>query len=192
MRSPVRQHLTCLLALGLIIAGAIAGLILPIPRSPWQPRSSDSITHGWNDLWIIASRNIRLGFQLLLGVASLGGYSLIQLFAVGLTLGLVVSGARHAGVPWSLLVSLLGPHTPFEFAGFAMLGALEFEAAIIVYHKLRYDRTNVDRIYLRHLMRRIIIGFLLITLAALVEVYITGPLAKHATNTGGINRKINP
>lgn len=191
MRSPVRQHLTCLLALVLIIAGMVAGLVLPIPRSSWQPRSSDSITYGWNDLWIIASRNLRLGLQLLLGVASLGGYSLIQLFIIGLTLGLVVAGARDAGVSWALLASLLGPHTPFELAGFAMIGAVEFDAAVIVYRKLRYDRTNVDRLYLHQLVRSVFIGFLLILVAALVEVYVTGPLAKHATTTGGINRKVN-
>lgn len=167
----------------LVFAGVIAGLTLSIPRSPWQPRSSDSITHGWNDLWIIASRNLRLGLQLLLGMFSLGAYSLIQLFVIGLTLGLVVAGARAGGVSWSLLATLLGPHTPIEFIGFAMIGALEFEAAAIVYRKLRYDRADVDSFYLRRLARRAVIGFLLIALAAVVEVYVTGPLAKRATST---------
>lgn len=171
------------MALLLIVAGTIAGLTLSIPRLPWQPRSSDSITHGWNDLLVIASRNLRLGLQLLLGGVSLGCYSLIQLFVIGLTLGLVVAGARDGGVSWSMLAALLGPHTPIEFVGFAMIGALEFEAAAIVYCKLRYDRTDVDSSYLRRLARRAVIGFLLLAVAAVVEVYVTGTLAKRATST---------
>lgn len=193
MKSPVRQHLTCLLALFLVLAGVFAGLSLPIPRIPWQPRSSASITHGWNDLWVIAVRNLRVGLQLLLGAASLGVYSLAQLVTIGLTLGLLLGGAHDAGVSWTQVALLLGPHTPIEFAGFIVIGALEFEAAIIVYRKLRYDLMDVDRPALRRYACQAMIGFTLIAVAAIVEVYITGPLAKHAAaSTPTIARKVAP
>lgn len=185
MKFPFRQHLTCLVAFLLIAAGVVAGLTLPIPRPSWHPRDSATITHGWSDLWIIAGRNLRIGLQLLLGAFSLGAYSLFQLFIIGLTLGLVISGARSAGVSWAQLALLLGPHTPVEFAGFAALGALEFEAAALVYRKLRYDRTEFDHLSLRQLIRRAFIGFALIVAAAVVEVFVTGPLAKYVAPVGG-------
>lgn len=179
MKFTAQQRTTCLLAFLLVASGMAAGLTLPIPRPSWQPRPASSISYDLHDLWVIASRNLRIGLQLALGSVSLGAYSLIQLLSLGFSLGVVIRSALNAGVTPIKITLLLAPHSLLEFAGFIALGAIGFEAAALVYRKLRYDQAPVDQSYFRRLAQQALIGFALIAVAALIEVYVTGPIAKH-------------
>lgn len=128
-------------------------------------------------LGTIALRNLGIGARLVAGVVSLGIYSLIELLAIGLSLGHLVRTAAVSGHPLHELALITLPHSVLELTAFALLGALEFEAGVLAYRKLRYDRLELAPSYAAAVGKRAMAGFGLIALAAVVETYLTGALA---------------
>jgi uncharacterized membrane protein SpoIIM required for sporulation len=178
MKIKHRQTAICLLALLVVATGAVAGSFTPILQPQFHLTNALNGSDSLNDLTIIASRNLRIGLQLLLGFVSLGIYSLIQLFGIGFAFGSIVCSAARAGIQIHKIALLLGSHTFIEFAGFILIGAIEFEAAIIAYRKLRHDRMPDERGYWIGLAKQAALGFALILLAAIIEVYVTGTIAR--------------
>lgn len=178
MKLAWRQQQWLWFGLLLIVSGVAVGWVLPLPLPTWQPRVDSAGSGGLSDLWLIAGRNLRIGLQLLIGIVSLGIYSFIQLFSTGIALALTLKAGLGAGVALGQLLLALAPHTVPEFAGFILLGALEFEALRLAYHKLRYDQLPFDRARLVRLTKQALLGLALIALAAGVEVYLTLPLLK--------------
>jgi uncharacterized membrane protein SpoIIM required for sporulation len=174
----MRQRWLCFLAFLLVVAGTVAGLTWSIPQPAWQPATATLALNARQDLWVIASHNLGLGLRLLLGCISLGLYGVLQLFTTGLALGLVIKAAGGAGVSLWKVTALLAPHGLPEFAGLILLGAIEFEAAYIAYRKLRYDEWPLDRQSARCLLWQALWGLALIAVAALIEVFVMGPLTK--------------
>jgi uncharacterized membrane protein SpoIIM required for sporulation len=178
MKIPHRQLFTCLLALLVIVSGAVAGFYFSIPQPQLVVRKVSFADYGLNTLWVIASRNLLIGLQLLLGSVSFGIYSLFQIFGIGFAFGSTTGSTLKAGMPVAKIAAMLGPHTFIEFAGFILLAAIEFEAAAVAYRKLLYDEMPDDRAYVIRLAKQISLGFALIILAAIIEVYVTGSLVK--------------
>ncbi len=178
MKITRRQTTTCLLAFLVVVAGTVAGFSTSIPQPPNHSPRLPPAGHSLSELWIIASRNLQIGLQLLLGSVSLGIYSLFQCFGIGFAFGLVVGVGFKSGVPLAKMALLLGPHTFVEFAGFVLLGAIEFEAAVIAYRKLRYDQLPEEKMWLTGWAKQILLGFALIVIAAVIEVYVTGFFAQ--------------
>jgi uncharacterized membrane protein SpoIIM required for sporulation len=185
MNSLARQWPSYVVGLLLIVAGIAAGLVMPVPQQPWSPAAEGAISYGLSELWLIASRNLWIGLQLVIGAVSLGIYSLIQLFGLGFSLGWTISAATHNAVPPSHIVLLLAPHGIIEFAGFLVLAAIEFEAAKLAYRKLRYGQMTLDKPFLLSLAKQALLGVALIGVAAIVEVYLTGPIAASLYPTTG-------
>ncbi|MFN0111644.1 MAG: stage II sporulation protein M [Blastocatellia bacterium] len=174
-----RQREAILLAIGLLALGLCVGVFFSIPHTGGQMRSGESLQFSLSDFWVIAGRNLRIGVQLLLGVLTFGLYSAAQLFSIGINLGLTLETGTQAGVPVLKIVLLLLPHSIFEFAGFVVLGALEFEAARLMYRKLRYDRLDEPSFVIRQFACQSLIGFGFIFIGAIVETTLTVTITKH-------------
>lgn len=178
MRLAWRQQQALWFGLLLIVLGVAVGWVLPLPLPSWQLRAHAADSGGLSDLWLIAGRNLQIGLRLLIGIVSLGIYSVLQLFSTGIALALTLKAGLGAGIAPGRILLLLAPHTVPEFAGFMLLGALEFEAARLAYHKIRYDQLPFNQVRLRALTKQALLGLVLIVLAAGVEVYFTLPLLK--------------
>ncbi|MBL8171194.1 MAG: stage II sporulation protein M [Acidobacteria bacterium] len=178
MKQALQQHKTVLFGLLLILLGLAVGLATPVQQLHWQPRITSSGDYGLHDLWQIAGRNLLIGLQLLIGVVSLGLFGVMQFFSIGFSVGMTFKAGLGAGISFGKISLLLMPHTFLEFAGFLLLGALEFEAARLAYYKLRYDQLPLDQPRLVGLLKQALFGIILIVIAALVEVYITFTLAR--------------
>jgi uncharacterized membrane protein SpoIIM required for sporulation len=182
---PLRPRTTHLVASLLVAAGAAAGLALSAPPHFPQPTPEAAALHGWPALSLIAGRNLRVGLQLLVGAVTLGAYGVAQLCGLGFALGALLRACAGAGLSPTRVALLLAPHTLIEFAGFVALGALEFEAAVAVCRTLRDDRARVGCAQLRACGRRALIGFALILVAAVIEVWVTGAIAKSLFSAKG-------
>ncbi|HEX7049370.1 MAG TPA: stage II sporulation protein M [Longimicrobiales bacterium] len=169
----------------LLSAGIAAGLAFPVGRAgagaPGQPAARPVDPDAFRLLIRIAVTNGAVGLQLLVGVVSLGVAALVQLFLTGFSVAHLAMRALAVGVAPNQLLALTVPHTIFEFPGFVLLSSLQFEAAGVVYHKLRWDSLGFAAGYRRAVVRRIALGFGLIGVAAVVEVFVTGTLATRLT-----------
>jgi len=183
VRSRARPGLApFLLALLLIAAGLAAGSAMPVPprpgaaaahAAPPPPREAPAL----ETLAIIAGSNFRVGALLLGGVASLGAMGTLQLLWIGFGLGRLMGAAVGTGVPAGKVALLVAPHAVLELAAFAVLAALQFEAAVLVYRKLRHDDLGLAPGYAAAAARQAALGLAMIAAAALVEVFVTGSLA---------------
>ncbi|MBP6824401.1 MAG: stage II sporulation protein M, partial [Acidobacteria bacterium] len=122
--------------------------------------------------------DLRIGAQRLLGVLTFGLYGVVQLFSIGLNLGASLDTGLNAGLPPLKVALLLLPHSSFELAGFVVLGALEFEAARLMYRKLRYDQVPESAPLVRQFIIQSLIGFGLIAIGAIIETTVTVAISK--------------
>jgi uncharacterized membrane protein SpoIIM required for sporulation len=177
---------TFLLALLLIAAGLAIGAALPAAPGPRVQSPPPTVPSAGAEagsptspgrtsaLVTIAANNLRIGAQLVGGTLTLGIYSLLELVWVGISLGHLLRVALVAGMPPRELLLLTVPHSVIELPALALLGAVEFEAAAMAYRKLRYDTLGIAPGYWAGLGRRVALGFALVAVAALVEVFVTG------------------
>lgn len=167
-----------LLSIALLALGLGVGAFISLPHPDWQIRSGDLLHYRLSDLWLIAGRNLRIGAQLLLGALTFGLYGAVQLFSIGVNFGASLDTGISAGLSPLKVALLLLPHSIFEFAGFVALCAVEFEAARLMYRKLRYDLTPESAPLVRQFVRQSLIGFGLIVVGAVIETTLTVTISK--------------
>jgi len=123
----------------------------------------------------IIERNILVMLIMLSGSFLLGLTTFICLFFNGAVLGSVISGlAYHLNVPITEILLLIAPHNIFELPATWIAGAAGFK---LPYELIQYFRDKKDYILNREELTEFLllssIAFLLVIIAAIVEVEVT-------------------
>lgn len=154
-----------------------------VAKEPTEPGSStfmiDSrpFLDGGAEWKFIIGNNLLVSMKILLGLVSFGLVSVMILGWTGtitawFTLSMLDSGATIYAV-----AALILPHGVIELAGFVFFGAVGCEGLVLFYQKLRHDSWLIDSNRLAVNIRRLVIGFLLISAASIIETFVTGQIA---------------
>lgn len=109
-------------------------------------------------------------------MVTLGLFGVVQLLWVGFSLGDVIGAAAGSGTSWLYLLAVTVPHSILELPGFALIAAAEIDMGVMIVRKVRLDTLGMDTNALTAIIHRIALGVGMISVGALVEVYVTGYL----------------
>ncbi len=177
-----------LLGLGLMACGLLLGLgfglMAPFPERSLPERDVHaSITimqsiRGEHTFRIIFTNNTRVFLVLILGILTGGVLSAAEMLLIGYMIGLLAQISQMQGTPAVVVLAALLPHGIPELTAFALVGALgvhlAFRVAQVV-RGLRMDWVREARTY----GRWILAAYGLLTLAAVIEAYLTPSLVAY-------------
>ena len=182
----ITSKLPFLLSLASIIAGLGIGAAKPldmIAKEPTEPGSStfmiDSrpFLDGGAEWKFIIGNNLLVTLKILLGLLSFGLVSVMILGWTGTITAWSTISMLDSGASIYAIAALLLPHGVVELAGFTFFGAVGCEGLVLFYQKLKYDTWFIDSYRLAVNVRRLVIGFILISAASIIETFVTGQIA---------------
>lgn len=129
----------------------------------------------WTNLGRIYKRNFLVFFILCVGIGTAGILTLVQIFWLGASVGMDVGNALAAGVDGRLIFWFTFPHGVPEISAFCIAASVGLHGTLLF---LRYLRggTLLEPDDLRPLLRRTLLGLVLLAIAGPVEVFLTPAL----------------
>lgn len=142
-------------------AEVVRGEIRAQVELPW----TTSLGHVWG-------RNFLVFVILCLGIGSAGILTAVQIFWLGVSVGIDVSRTLAAGIDGRVVFWFLFPHGVPEIAGFLLAGSIGLHGAVLF---LRYMKGGalVEPGDLRPILPRALVAFGLLAVAGLIEVFLT-------------------
>ncbi len=154
-----------------------------IENKPTDPGSStlmlDSrpFLDGGDEWRFIIGNNFLVSMKILLGLLSFGLVSVVILGWTGTIVAWSTLSAVDSGASIYHIAALILPHGVIELAGFVFFGAVGCEGLVLFCQKLKFDTWLIDSDRLALNVRRLVTGFLLITVASIIETFVTGQIA---------------
>ena len=154
-----------------------------IENEPTDPGSSTLMLNsrpfldGGDEWRFIIGTNFLVSMKILLGLLSFGLVSVVILGWTGTIVAWSTLSALDSGASIYHIAALILPHGVIELAGFTFFGAVGCEGLVLIYQKLKYDSWLIDSNRVVLIVRRLFIGFLLITVASIIETFVTGQIA---------------
>ena len=169
-----------------VIVGLGVGAAMPldmIANEPTDPGTSTLMPDsrpffdGGDEWRFIFSTNFLVSMKILLGLLSFGLVSVVILGWTGTIVAWSTLSALDSGASMYHIAALILPHGVIELAGFTFFGAVGCEGLILFYQKLKFDTWLIDPNRVALNVRRLLIGFLLIMVASIIETFVTGQIA---------------
>lgn len=182
----ITRKLPFLLSFASIIVGLGVGTVMPldmIVKGPTDPGSSTftpdtrPLLDGGDEWKFIIGNNLLVSMKMLFGLLSFGLVSVMILGWTGTIVAWSTLSALDSGASIYAIAALILPHGVIELAGFVFLGAVGCEGLVLFCQKLKYDSWFIDSNRLAVNVRRLVIGFLLILAASIIETFVTGQIA---------------
>lgn len=180
------SKLPLLISIASVIVGLGVGAAMPLDMIANEPTGPDSSTLMLNsrpfldggDEWrFIIGNNFLVSMKILLGLLSFGLVSVVILGWTGTIVAWSTLSALDSGASIYHIAALILPHGVIELAGFTFFGAVGCEGLVLFYQKLKFDTWLIDSNRVALNVRRLFIGFLLITVASIIETFVTGQIA---------------
>lgn len=173
MKGVLSRQLPGLLMSSLVYAGGlIVGAQIETAPVVGEPDTAAAIRP--DSFWFFLSHNVPLLVLSSLGALTGGVVTMVLVLFNGLLLGNLLSAARSEGILQEGLVAVL-PHAPFEVPAILLAGAVGFMPVSVV-ARLALGKTVSLKTELRDALTLLVAALSLVTLAAMVEAWITPSL----------------
>ncbi len=180
-----KRFFLCLAVLvGVLVVGALVGYAVPLPEDAFPRQDVLGASTAMQDVRnvrtfrLIFFNNTRVFLLMAVGILTGGLLSLGEVFVIGYMVGVFSRMALAQAMPLPILLAALAPHGVFELASFMTVGALGLYFASRIYGQLKghtVDWTKEIIVY----AKVAIASYVVLLLAALVEVYLTPTLIHH-------------
>ncbi len=186
MPARITSKLPHLISIASVIVGLGVGSAMPLDMIENEPSGPGSSTLMLNsrpfldggDEWrFIIGTNFLVSIKILLGLLSFGMVSVVILGWTGTIVAWSTLSALDSDASIYAIAAFILPHGVIEFAGFTFFGAVGCEGLILFYQKLKFDTWLIDSNRVALNVRRLLIGFLLIMVASIIETFVTGQIA---------------
>ena len=174
------------ISLASVIVGLGVGAALPLDMITKEPTGPETSTlmpdsrpflDGGDEWLFIIGNNLLVSLRILLGLLSFGLVSVVILGWTATIVAWSTLSALDSGVSIYHIAALILPHGVIELAGFIFFGAVGCEGLVLFCQKLKYDSWLIDSDRLALNVRRLVTGFVLITVASIIETFVTGQIA---------------
>ncbi len=176
--STIEPHTLARLGIGVLVCiGFLAGML--VDQSPDQLAPGEPVPETAHLLLPLLANNAATGSLLVLGGFTFGVLTVVTAAWSGFVWGLFFSGfERSAGLGAALALGV--PHGLFEIGWIVLLGGLGVELGRLLAHTMTTGSIEplLAEVESTNLWTTIATGFLLVLLGALVEAYLTMPIAR--------------
>ena len=180
------MKLPFILSVSSLIIGLCIGAVISLDskftettneQSSAAPIITRPLLDGADEWKYIFSTNLIVSFKMLFGFVTLGMIGMASLCWTGINLSWVTLSAYESGVSWMEIAALILPHGLIEIGGLCFFCAVGCEGMTVVYRIIKYDAWFIESNWLALNARRLVIGFLLISAASIIEAFVTGQIA---------------